>query len=143
MPFCSPSSNGCFNKQMAKDYKCLDACFGLYADVTYINSTEKISLEETKDFSDLRKEYNEYKNKFLDNINFDPWKENYGKFMFYCHFYQIYFKLEESKTESWTCFTSTLTRRPTTRLRETSRTAWRINWDFLEAPLASSLASQS
>ena len=83
-PFCNPSANGCFNKQMAKDYKCLDACFGLYADVTYINSTEKISLEITKDFSVLQEEYNEYKKRFLDNIKFDPWEESYGKFTLYC-----------------------------------------------------------
>ena len=54
---------------MSKDYKCLDACFGLYADVTYINSTEKIGVEGTKDFSDLGREYKNYKKKFLENIN--------------------------------------------------------------------------
>ena len=52
-PYCSSSSNDCFMKQMAKDDTCLDACFGLYADVTYINSTEKIDLEDAKEFSDL------------------------------------------------------------------------------------------
>ena len=84
-PFCNPSSNGCFLKQMSKDYKCLDACFGLYADVTYINSTEKIGIEGTKDFSDLGREYKNYKKKFLENINFDSTKVNYGKFIFQCN----------------------------------------------------------
>ena len=81
-PFCSPSSNGCFIKQMAKDYKCLEACFGLYADVTYINSTQSLNFENAKGFLDLQKEYNEYKKKFLENIKFDSSKENYGKFIF-------------------------------------------------------------
>ena len=75
---------------MAKDYKCIDACFGLYADVTYVNSTEKISMEGTQDFSDLRREYNEYKNTFLENIKFDPTRESYGKFIFQCNSYQMY-----------------------------------------------------
>ena len=70
---------------MSKDYKCLDACFGLYADVTYINSTEKIGIEGTKDFSDLGREYKNYKKKFLENINFDSTKVNYGKFIFQCN----------------------------------------------------------
>ena len=63
----------------------MDACFGLYADVTYINSTEKKGLEVTKDFSDLQKEYNVYKKGLLENINFDSTKENYGKFTFQCN----------------------------------------------------------
>ena len=88
--FCSPSFNGCFNKQMAKDYKCLDACFGLYADVTYVNSTKKISLEGRQDFSDLQREYNEHKNTFLENIKFDSTREGYGKFLFQCNSYQMY-----------------------------------------------------
>ena len=64
---------------MAKDNTCLDACFGLYADVTYFNSTEMIDQEDAKEFSDLQKEYNEYKKKFLENIIFDSSKERYGK----------------------------------------------------------------
>ena len=63
---------------MAKDYKCLDACFGLYADVTFINSTEKKKLEEAQDFLDLQKEYNAYKNNFLENLKFDPSSKDYG-----------------------------------------------------------------
>ena len=75
---------------MAKDYKCLDACFGLYADVTYVNSTEKISLENRQDFSYLQREYNEHKNTFLENIKFDSTREGYGKFLFQCNSYQMY-----------------------------------------------------
>ena len=65
---------------MAKDYKCLDACFGLYADVTFINSTEKKKLQEAQDFLDLQKEYDAHKNDFLENLRFDPSSKDYGKF---------------------------------------------------------------
>ena len=65
---------------MAKDYKCLDACFGLYADVTFINSTENKKLQEAQDFLDLQKEYNAYKNNFLENLKFDPSSKDYGNF---------------------------------------------------------------
>ena len=77
-------------KQMAKDDTCLDACFGLYADVTYINSTEKIDLEDAKEFSDLRKEYNEFKNTFLENIKFDSTRESYGKGICQRSFYRTH-----------------------------------------------------
>ena len=66
-------------KQMAKDHTCLDACFGLYADIYYFNSTEKMDLENARGFSDLQKEYNEYKKKFLENVIFNSSKESYGK----------------------------------------------------------------
>ena len=65
---------------MAKDYKCLDACFGLYADVTFINSTEKKKLQEAQDFLDLQKEYDAHKNDFLENLRFDPSSKDYGNF---------------------------------------------------------------
>ena len=75
-------SNGCFIKKMAEDSKCLVACFGLYADLTYINSTEMINLENAKDLSGLQQEYNEYKNKYLENVIFDSWSGGYsGKFV--------------------------------------------------------------
>ena len=67
-------------RQMAKDYKCLDACFGLYADVTFINSTEKKKLQEAQDFLDLQKEYDAHKNDFLENLRFDPSSKDYGNF---------------------------------------------------------------
>ena len=70
---------------MAKDYKCLDACFGLYADVTYINSTEKFSVEGAKDLLNLQREYNEYKNAVLENIKFDSSREGFGKFQCNSH----------------------------------------------------------
>ena len=63
---------------MAKDYKCLDACFGLYADVTFINSTEKKKLQEAQDFLDLQKEYNAYKNNFVENLKFDQSSKDNG-----------------------------------------------------------------
>ena len=69
---------------MAKENTCLDACFGLYADVTYFNSTEKLDLEDANGFSDLQKEYNEHKKKFLENIIFNSSEESYGKGRFCC-----------------------------------------------------------
>ena len=68
--------------EQAGKHDCLEACFGLYADVSFENET----YTKTGDYLDhdnflkLQAEYKTWKNSYVENLEFDPDKENYSEY---------------------------------------------------------------
>ena len=82
---CNPNDTLCFTPLKKKDFGCRVSCTGLFADVSHIEGNPD---EITKDgattldsevFSQLRKDYQAYKGKFVQNIKFNAKSPNLGK----------------------------------------------------------------
>ena len=74
---CSNASK-CIFGQKEEDSACVIGCHGLYADVSYENSTSDTARDMDL-FYELEKEYQKYKDTFVENLVFEPESINYSK----------------------------------------------------------------
>ena len=80
---CTPLQHDCYLAQAGK-HDCLEACFGLYADVSFENATYTKSVDylDHANFQKLQAEYKIWKNAYVDNLEFDPDNENYSEYYY-------------------------------------------------------------
>ena len=81
---CSPKGLGCVKTQTRAPSHCIVSCQGLYADVVYKNNTEELLHgQDVHKFHKLLQEYYQYKNGFVNNLEFNfssTSDQNYSKY---------------------------------------------------------------
>ena len=113
---------------MRKDnFGCRVSCTGLNAEISHLEGNPEDVAEDgamivdSEVFSQLRKDYEAYKGKFVQNIKFNAKSPNLGK---NCRTYRtneiFALQLHQTKKRS-TSLRSTLTPKPTTRWSRTRR----------------------
>ena len=78
LPYCLPIDWNCWNKNSSSEHGCILSCEGLYADINYVDDTKALELGNQR-LSDLINEYDVYRRSFVNNSQFDPNGQDFGK----------------------------------------------------------------
>ena len=81
---CSSNETLCFTSMRKRDFGCLVSCTGLFADISHIEgnpdevTTDGATTLDSELFSELIKDYQGYKSKFVRNIKFNATSPTLG-----------------------------------------------------------------